>query len=123
VSALPTYLDLDRNQQAEFCVWRDGHPFAHDGSDDCVLAWAAVAERFLLYFAFVGGALLGPFGLYLVLLAVKMMLLNSGRSGRNSTRKPAAVIAAPTSIVCHRAGNLSADAAYPRGRPRLRAKS
>lgn len=91
VSALPTYLDLDRNRQAEFYAWRDGHPLARAGSGECVIALAAVADRFLMYFAFVGGVLLVPFGIYLVLLAAKMMLTRSAwreRHGGAEDRPP-----------------------------------
>ena len=79
MSALPTAADVHENQQSEFCILIDGKELMKERTGDCVTDYGAIADRFLLYFAYIGGALLGPFGLYVVLLGLKMGL---GRSGR-----------------------------------------
>lgn len=77
ISALPTAADVHKNQQSEFCVLSDGRELMNERTGDCVSNYGAIASRFLLYFAYIGGALLGPFGLYLLMLGLKMGL---GRS-------------------------------------------
>lgn len=73
LSALPTGADLDFNRLSEFCVFADGRVLLRENGSDCVPDYAAVAGRFLSYFAFFGGALIGPFGLYVVMLAIQRL--------------------------------------------------
>ena len=74
ISALPTAADVHKNRQSEFCVLIDGRESANEQTGDCVSNYGAIASRFLLYFAYIGGALLGPFGLYLMMLGLMMGL-------------------------------------------------
>jgi len=85
LSALPTALDVDKNQQSEFCLFVDGRELRDERTGDCAPDYGAIAGRFFLYFAVFGGALLGPFGLYLVLLALKTVLTSS-RSRRDRSQ-------------------------------------
>jgi len=79
LSALPTYAALDLNQQAEFCVWIDGSPLVGE-RDDCVIHPLKVFERFMFYFAFYGGAILGPFGLFIMASLAKAAIQSLVRS-------------------------------------------
>lgn len=81
LSALPTAADVYQNQQSEFCVLMDGRELKNERTGDCVFDTMAIAGRFLFYFAYFGGALLGPFGLYLIMLGLKAGLGKSKRIG------------------------------------------
>lgn len=65
-----TAMAVHNNSQSEFCVFLDGR-LVTDASGDCVLRFRAVAGRFLLYYCFTGGALVGPFGLYAILYGIR----------------------------------------------------
>lgn len=78
VSAALVSFDMDRNSQSEFCVFADGRQLR--GADgNCGIDWGSVASRFLLYFAVFGGALVGPFGLYPLLYALRAVINFLGR--------------------------------------------
>lgn len=88
ISALPTAADVYNNQQSEFCVLVDGRELKNERTGNCVVATMAIAGRFFFYFAYIGGAMLGPFGLYLIMLGPKTGLAKSKRTGIDGGNQP-----------------------------------
>jgi hypothetical protein len=68
ITLLPTIGDLDKNAQSHFCVHDS------DGNErraDCDIDLWRLFERFFFYYSVIGGALVGPFVIYLLLSSLK----------------------------------------------------
>ena len=68
LALVPTLIDLDWNRDGALCdevAQRSWHTVRSQSGECAIRVWA-LFERFLSWFCFSGGALLGPFALYLL---------------------------------------------------------
>lgn len=90
LALVPTLIDLDWNRGGELCRRVDERSWYTytSQSGECVVRLYALLERFLLWFAIYGGALLGPCALYLALALIMRRRKHDQGARKPTARRP-----------------------------------